>query len=63
VMEQPKCDQCDKPATMLCIDVLRHECPGDAWVTYSPLPGVKCGCDDHPVRSVEHVTHLLRRDE
>jgi hypothetical protein len=39
-------------------DVLRHEVPSDPWVKYSPAGKVKCGCDEHPVESIEHVTQL-----
>ena len=59
-MDYPKCDRCEKPATMVCVDILRHEAPGQIYVEYSPIPGVKSGCDDHPVKSIEHVTQLPR---
>jgi len=56
--ERPKCDRCEKPATMMVRDMLRHESGASMFVEWTPLPGVRYGCDDHPVQSEEHLTHL-----
>lgn len=56
---QHKCDRCEKPATSMATDTMRHEVPGHMWVQWSPVSYIKYGCEDHPVESVEvGVTQL-----
>lgn len=52
-MTTHKCDQCDKPATTVAIDVIRNEDPGAAFASFAPVGDKKFGCDEHPAKSVE----------
>lgn len=61
MMEQkdmPKCDMCDKPATNLARDVLRDNNRETGWAEFMTSSVLKAGCDDHPVKSIEHKTAL-----
>jgi hypothetical protein len=52
------CNVCGKPATNAARDVMRHEVPSEMYVQFSPVGGVKYGCDEHPATSEEHLTQL-----
>lgn len=52
------CDVCGKPATSLARDTMRHECPGETYVKFSPVGRVHAGCDEHPAKAEEFVTGL-----
>jgi len=45
----PKCDRCEKPATMTM------------FVEWTPLAVLHYGCDDHPVQGEEYFTHMPPR--
>ena len=51
------CDKCGAPATNQAVDILRDESGmKDSFVKFSPIGGVKNGCDEHPVHSEQHVS-------
>lgn len=49
--ERPKCDRCDNPATMMCVDIVEtYQLNG--FIKKAPLENsLKHGCDDRPVYS------------
>lgn len=47
VTDSPKCDICGELATQFTRDIYRSD-PGTGIFRFTPVPHVKCGCDDHP---------------